>query len=103
MSDEPVLASITFADEAAAVAFVEASRSLDTRLVRRINLDGEAATWIVATNLALTALPHLLGFLKDVLTAGKVKRVVVPGVIEIENPTPEQVAKLLPLVSKKKP
>jgi len=94
-------AAFTFSDASAASAFY---RSFPTSLdepVQKSNLDGSAATWIVLANLAITALPHVLTYLRDNGSSGKVKRIVVPGVLEIENPTREQIELALDMARKK--
>ncbi len=60
----------------------------DARYVKRRNLDGDAATWIVIATLASQALPHVLQFLTEWRKERSVKRIKV-GDIEIDNPTEE--------------
>lgn len=60
----------------------------DVRFVKKSNLDGEAATWIVMATIAGQALPHLLTFLSDILERRAVKSIEYDG-IKIENPSKE--------------
>ena len=65
----------------------------DIRAVQRRNLDGSTATWIVLATLTSQLVPHLLNFLVAWPKTRTVTRIKV-GEIEIENPTPEDLALL---------
>jgi hypothetical protein len=95
--------SVAFSDEESANAFAALATDRNAKVARRQNLTGDQATWIVLANITLTALPHLLAFLKDRRDNGKVKKFVIPGVCEIENPTPSQVDELMAILRDKYP
>ncbi|OUM00790.1 hypothetical protein [Variovorax sp. JS1663] len=61
--------------------------------MKRSNLTGQEATWIVAATLAVQALPTVLNFVIKCIELGRVKRIKV-GEIEIENPTRDDIERL---------
>jgi hypothetical protein len=71
---------------------IESQSGTQTRLSERRNLDGTTATWIIVAQLAVQALPHVLAIIKEFRT--KVTKVTVAG-IEIENPTQDDLRRLL--------
>ena len=90
--------SAIFSDEDTASKFAALAADGHAKVARRQNLTGDQATWIVLANIAVTAVPHLLAFLKDLRESGKVKKFVIPGVCEIENPTPSQIDDLMAIL-----
>jgi len=56
------------------------------RILKRDNLDGSAATWMVVATTALTVLPKILDSLAKVIEALKVRSIKI-GDKEIRNPT----------------
>jgi hypothetical protein len=66
----------------------------ETRSAERRNLDADVAAWIVISNLAAQAVPHILTFLQQFLDRRGVKRIKIDD-IEIENPTRADVERLL--------
>ena len=60
------------------------------KVVRRENLDGNAATWIVLASTAITTLPRVLDGVAKVVSALKVRSIKM-GDTEIQNPTPADV------------
>ncbi len=61
-----------------------------SHLTERKNLDGNTAAWIVIATMAVQALPHILGFIKDYLATKQVKKIKM-GDLEIENPAPQDI------------
>ena len=94
MTEASAKPMITFVDEASARALVDLVGIADAQVVKRNNFNGDQATWIVLANIALSALPHIIAYLKERRDCGKVKKIVFTAQggekYEIENPTPEQ-------------
>jgi hypothetical protein len=65
-----------------------------SRVTERNNLDGDAAAWIVIATLAGQALPHVLDFIKNSVTAKQIKKIKI-GDWEVENPTPEMIERFM--------
>jgi hypothetical protein len=84
-------------------AEIDAQPGSQSQLSPRKNLEGDVAAWIVIANLAAQALPHILGFLKERLATGQVKKIRI-GELEIENPAPEDIERFRALIdSRSKP
>lgn len=68
------------------------------QISERRNLDGSVATWIVVANLAITAIPHILTFIKDQLASRRVTHIKV-GDLEIHNPSADDLERFRTLVA----
>jgi hypothetical protein len=93
--------SLTLTDEQSASIVVDIAGAGNAQVAKRQNLSGDQATWIVLANIAVTALPQLISFLKDRRESGKVKKFVISGVCEVENPTPSQIDDLTLILKQK--
>jgi hypothetical protein len=100
MSNNVLASNFVFSSEIEAKNFTHVFSEFASDPVRKSNFDGNAATWIVLADLAISALPHILTYLKD-RKAGAITTVVVPGMIEINNASPEQIAAALELAKTK--
>ena len=80
---------VTCDSESVAVSVNTELRSSNSsgRLLKRDNLDGSAATWIVVATAGISALPKILDGLAKVIDALKVRSIKI-GEQEIRNPTP---------------
>jgi hypothetical protein len=74
--------------------FIKRQDKTDSQLIQRKNLDGDTATWIVIATLANQALPHVLSFLKDLISGKNIEKFKV-GDVEVTHPTPKIVEELL--------
>lgn len=86
--DETIVISGTKEAAEAIRDWIDAQPGSQSQLTERKNLDGSTDAWIVVAVLAGQALPHVLGFIKDYVSAKQVKKIKV-GDWEVENPTPE--------------
>jgi hypothetical protein len=77
---------------------IDAQRGSQTELTERKNLDGNTDAWIVIANLAVQALPHILEFIKGYLPKKPIKKIKV-GDAEIENPTADDIERLLAMIN----
>jgi hypothetical protein len=77
---------------------IDAQPGSQSHLTERKNLDGDTAAWIVIATLAGQALPHVLGFIKNYLSAKQVKKIKM-GNWEVENPTPEILERFLAMTA----
>jgi hypothetical protein len=77
---------------------IDSQSGCQSQATPRKNLDGSVAEWILVANLITTAIPPVLGFLKDYLKMNRVKKIKIKGV-EIENPTDEQVSQVMSLLT----
>lgn len=95
MTTSTIAITITFADEATALAFADECPSTDQELMKRSNLDGGPTTWLLIANVALAAIPHLITFLQQRRDSKKIKKIVLKDYGEFEGTTPEDVIKVL--------
>jgi ABC-type sugar transport system ATPase subunit len=77
---------------------IDAQSGSQSQMSERRNLDGNVATWIVVANIALTALPHILTFIKDQLASRRVTHIKI-GDLEIHNPSPDDLERFRALVA----
>jgi hypothetical protein len=70
-----------------------------SRVTERKNLDGTPSTWIAIASLAAQAIPIVLAFVKDYAATKQIKKIKW-GDLEIDNPTREDVQKVLELMEK---
>jgi hypothetical protein len=73
---------------------IEQQPQSNSRLSQSSNLDGDVAAWVVIATLSAQVLPAILSFIKDMVSIKSIKKIKI-GDVEIENPTPEMVDKLL--------
>ena len=83
---------------AAVRAEIAAQPESESQMSERRNLDGTVATWIVVANMAITAIPHILTFIKDQLASRRVTHIKV-GDLEIHNPSPHDLERFRALVA----
>ncbi|GAA0765499.1 hypothetical protein LRH25_09145 [Ideonella azotifigens] len=78
---------------------VAAQPGSESALTERKNFDGNSQTWLAIANVAVLALPHILGFIKDLVTRRQVKKIKI-GDVEIENPSAEDIERLRKSIDK---
>jgi hypothetical protein len=76
---------------------IDSHQDSKSEFSERRNLDGSTAAWIVIASLAVQSLSPILTYLGKFLESKAVKKIKV-GDIEIDNPTPEDVARLRALI-----
>jgi hypothetical protein len=97
VTDERVEVLITTADKNDADALcmaLDPAAPEGVHVFERKNLGGDAATWLVLASLVIPQLPAVLTFVQGLVDRDRVRSITVGG-IEIVNPTPEQVERLL--------
>jgi hypothetical protein len=76
---------------------IAAQPATDVQVTERKNLDGSTAGWFLISNLAVSALPSLLGFIQNLVGMRQVKRIKI-GDVEIDNPAPEDMERFRALL-----
>lgn len=94
MADQVIDGMFSFADQLEAAEFYKAFPNELAEPVRESNFDGASATWIIIANLAISSLPHVVAYLKS-RGENKKMRVVIPGELEIDGASPDQVAQVM--------
>jgi hypothetical protein len=89
------LITVSFESEEAAKRFNSDLHSVGSEgdIVKRENLDGDAITWIVVANTAVSALPKIIESLAKLIEVFRARSVRV-GDREIRNPEPGDVRSL---------
>jgi hypothetical protein len=91
VTDATIDVLIVVADEADAETL---RATADARVFERKNLGGDAAAWLVFASLLAPQVPAVLTFVRGLADRNRVSSIKV-GDVEIVNPTPDQVERLL--------
>ena len=95
MNDPTLAITLTFADEATALAFSSECPLSNHDILRKSNFDGGPTTWLLVANVALAAVPHLITFLQQRRDSKKIKKIVLKDYGEFEGATPDELIKVL--------